>query len=290
MKLKVIQRIARLDISLAFFNLHWRALRKFYDDDGFFLSSGIAFNILLNLIPLILLMTSIAGMYLSGYLDIFTRIHNYLEQVAPALDPNITNNLIAIIQARNITGIVGFGALILFSTWFFRSLRIALSIVFKVEKKRSIIKGFAIDLLMLLIVEILFMVNMGISSYIAVLQSFQNVVFLAIAPTIQWIIKYMLPFTIAFCTFFLVYKIIPPSKIHFKSAVRAAFFSGILWEVAKYIFEWYVLHIAEYSNIYGPLSTLVVLILWVYYSSAIFIAGGEYVYILEENRKARAEF
>jgi membrane protein len=271
-----------------FIKLHWLALVKFYSDDGFFLSSGIAFNILLNMIPLILLLTAFAGIYLSGYLDVINRIQIYLSDVAPALDPDITANLIAIIQARNISGIVGFGALILFSVWIFRSLRIALSIVFKVEKKRGIIKGFAIDILMLLIAEILLLANMGISSYIIVIQNMQGKLFLTIAPAMQWILKYLLPFIIAFCMFFLVYKITPPRKIRFKSAIRAALFAGILWELAKHIFEWYVIHIAEYSTIYGPLSTAIVFIIWIYYSSAIFIIGGEYVYFLEiEKQKTK---
>jgi membrane protein len=274
--------------SWNFLNLHWKAVAKFYSDDGFFLSSGIAFNILLNMIPLILLLTAFAGIYLSGYLDVISRIQTYLSDVAPALDPDITTNLIAIIQARNISGIVGFGALILFSVWIFRSLRIALSIVFKVEKKRGIIKGFAIDIMMLLIAEILLLANMGISSYIIVIQNLQGKLFLTIAPAMQFILKFLLPFIIAFCMFFLVYKITPPRKIRFKSAIRAALFAAVLWELAKHIFEWYVVHIAEYSTIYGSLSTAIIFIIWIYYSSAIFIIGGEYVYFLEiENQKTK---
>jgi membrane protein len=264
-----------------FIKLHWLALVKFYDDDGFFLSSGIAFTILLNMIPLILLLTSFAGMYLSSYLDIISRIQIYLSDVAPALDPNITDNLIAIIQARNISGIVGFSALILFSVWIFRSFRIALSIVFKMEKRRGIIRGFAIDIMMLLIAEVLLLANMGLSSYIAVLENLEGKLFLPIAPAIRWILQYFLPFVIAFCMFFLVYKITPPRKIRFRSAIRAALFAALLWEVAKHVFEWYALNMAEYSTIYGPLSTAIVFIVWIYYSSAIFVIGGEYVYFLE---------
>ncbi len=48
MKLKGLKKV-RKD-----FGLLWQALRKFNDDNGFFLSSGITFNILINLIPFIL--------------------------------------------------------------------------------------------------------------------------------------------------------------------------------------------------------------------------------------------
>ena len=84
---------------------------------------------------------------------------------------------------------------------------------------------------------------------------------------------------------FLIYKIIPNKRVHFNSALQAAFFTGLLWELAKHLFGWYVVHLAEDSIFYGSLSTLVVFVLWVYYSSTILIVGGEFAYFLEEDRE-----
>ena len=106
---------------------------------------------------------------------------------------------------------------------------------------------------------------------------------MAIGPTIQWILKYLLPFFLTYCTFFLIYKIIPNKRVHFKSALQAAFFTSLLWELAKHLFTWYVVHLAEYSIFYGELSTLVIFVLWIYYSSTILVVGGEFTYFLDEN-------
>ena len=57
-------RFKRLKKVLKNFGLLWQALRKFNDDNGFFLSSGIAFNILINLIPFIMLLSALVGTYL----------------------------------------------------------------------------------------------------------------------------------------------------------------------------------------------------------------------------------
>jgi membrane protein len=83
----------------------------------------------------------------------------------------------------------------------------------------------------------------------------------------------------------LIYKIIPNKEVHFISALQAAIFTGLLWELAKHLFTWYVVHLARYSIFYGSLSTLIVLVLWVYYSSTILVVGGEFAYFLEEDRK-----
>jgi membrane protein len=84
--------------------------------------------------------------------------------------------------------------------------------------------------------------------------------------------------------FCLIYKIIPNKSVHFKSALQAALFTSVLWELARHLFAWYVVHLAHYSIFYGSLSTLVIFISWVYYSSTILVVGAELAYFLEEDR------
>src|SRR4030043_2147109 len=278
-------RFKRLKKFLKNFGLLWQALRKFNDDNVFFLSSGIAFNILINLIPFIMLLLALGGTYLYNDQEVFNHIRAYFRDVAPALDPKIMKNLTDVIQNRQIVGILGFVGLLWFSTWVFGSLRIALNIVFRVEKSQGMLWGIAVDLLMILLAGILLLVSMTLSPLVILLQGYQGQIPVAIGPTIQWILKYLLPFFLTCCMFFLIYKIIPNKRVHFKSALQAALFTGLLWELAKHLFAWYVVHFAEYSFFYGSLSTLVIFVLWVYYSSTILVVGGEFAYFLEEDRK-----
>jgi membrane protein len=279
-------RFKRLKKILKNFGLLWQALRKFNDDNGFFLSSGITFNILINLIPFIMLLLALVGAYLYNDQEVINHIRAYFRDVAPALDPKIMKNLTDVIQNRQIVGILGFVGLLSFSTWVFSSLRIALNIVFLVEKSRGMLRGIAVDLLMILLTGSLLLVSMILSSVVTFLQGYQERIPVAIGPTIQWILKYLLPFFLTFCMFFLIYKIIPNKRVHFKSALQAALFAGLLWELAKHLFTWYIVHLAEYSIFYGSLSTLVAFVLWVYYSSTILIVGGEFAYFLEEDRQS----
>ena len=266
--------------------LLWQTLRKFNDDSGFFLSSGIAFNILINVIPFIMLLLALFGTYLYNDQEVLSHIRSYIRNVAPALDPKIMKNLTDVIQNRQIVGILGLAGLLWFSTWVFSSLRIALNIVFRVESSRGILRGFGIDLLMILLAGMLFLVSMVLSSAVTFLQGYQGQIPVVIGPTVQWILKYLLPFFLTISMFFLIYKIIPNESIHFKSALQAAIFTGLLWELAKHLFAWYVTHLAEYSIFYGSLSTVIVFVLWVYYSATIIILGGEFAYLLEEDRQS----
>jgi membrane protein len=265
--------------------LLWQALKKFNGDNGFFLSSGITFNILVNLIPFIVVLLALAGAYLYSSQEVLNHIRAYFRDVVPALDPTIMKNLMDVIQNRHIVGILGLVSLLWFSTCVFGSLRIALNIVFRVEKSGGILRGIGIDLLMIYLAGILLLVSMILSSIVTFLQGCQGQIPLAIGPTIQWILKYLLPFFLTVGMFFLIYKITPNKEVHFKSALQAALFTGLLWELAKHLFSWYVIHLAGYSISYGSLSTLIGLVLWVYYSSTILIVGGELAYFLEEDRQ-----
>ncbi|RPJ11071.1 MAG: YihY family inner membrane protein, partial [Deltaproteobacteria bacterium] len=106
-----------------------------------------------------------------------------------------------------------------------------------------------------------------------------------IGPILQWVLKYALPLVFTFWIFFLIYKIVPNRKIHFKTALKAAFFAGFLWETAKQLFGWYVLHLSRFSVVYGSLSALAIFFIWIYYSAAILLLGGEVASLMEEGRK-----
>ena len=267
------------------FDLLWQALKKFNDDNGFFLSSGIAFNVLINLIPFIMLLLVLAGAYFYNDQAVNNHIRAYFRDVAPVLDPKIMKIFTDVIQNRKIVGILGFICLLWFSTCVFGSLRVALNIVFRVEKSEGMWHGIGIDLVMIYLAGILLIVSMILSSAVVFLQGYQGQIPVAIGPTIQWILKYLLPFFLTVGMFFLIYKIIPNKEIHFKSALQAALFTGLLWELAKHLFGWYVVHLAEYSIFYGSFGTLVIFVLWVYYSSTILVVGGEFTYFLEEDRQ-----
>ncbi len=260
----------------------WSVRKKFDSDNGFFLSSGITFNILICLIPLSLLLLAIVGTYLYSDREVLNHIRRYFENAAPSLDARIMRNILRIIRDRKIVGILGIGGLIWTSTWVFSSLRTALNMIFQVERDRSIFRGKAIDLFMILLSGIFLLMSMIFTSGITFIQSNPLGHFLAMGQTLQFILKYIIPFLFTFWMCFLIYKIIPNRKIYFKTALQAALFTSLLWEVSKQLFGWYVQHLGKFSMVYGSLSTLAIFFLWVYYSSVILLLGGEVAFLLEK--------
>ncbi len=266
--------------------LLWHALKKFNDDNGFLLSSGLTFNLLIGLIPLFLLLLAFIGTYLYSDREVLNYIRRYLENVAPSLDPRIMKNILRVIQDRKIVGVLGIGGLIWTSIWVFSSLRTALNIIFQVKKGQGILWGIVIDLLMILLVGSFHLASMILTSVMTYLKryrfSFKSP--LELGAVIGLFLKYIIPFFFSFWMFFLIYKILPNKKISFKTALQAALFTSLLWEGAKQFFGWYVIGLGEFTVIYGSLSALAIFVLWVYYSSTILLLGGEVACLLEKGR------
>jgi len=269
--------------------LLWHALKKFDSDNGFFLSSGVAFSLLICLVPLFLLLLSLLGTYLYSSQEVLKHIHRYFVNAFPALDPKVMSSIFRIIEDRTIVGGIGIAGLVWTSTWVFSSLRTVLNIVFRVKKGRSIVTGKAIDVLMILLAGTFLLISMALTSLATYLYRYPFHPFLDLGPVIRFSLKYLVPFFFTFWMFFLIYKIIPNKRIAFQAALRGAFFASLLWESAKHAFGWYVLHLGErgYTMIYGSLSTLVIFVIWVYYSSAILILGGEVAFFLGRRRSRR---
>ena len=110
------------------FRLFLDALKRFNGDHCFLLSSGIAFALLLSLIPLLLLVLALIGTYLFSDQEVLNHISEYLKDMFPSLDLRITESILEIVQDRRIVGILGIGGLLWTSTWIFSSLRSALYI------------------------------------------------------------------------------------------------------------------------------------------------------------------
>jgi membrane protein len=271
------------------FRLFLDALKRFNEDHCFLLSSGIAFALLLCLIPLLLLVLALIGTYLFSDQEVLNHISKYLEDMFPSLDPRIRESILRIVQDRRIFGILGIGGLLWTSTWVFSSLRSALNIIFRVEKGRSRLRGKAVDLFMLFLAGTLLLMSMALSSVITLLQGYLFKFPLDIGFIFHPILKYLIPFLFTFCMFFLIYKIAPNKRIHSVIALKATFVASILWEVAKQLFGWYILHLGRFSVLYGSLSTLAIFLLWIYYTSAIFLLGGEIASLLEQGKSIPAD-
>jgi len=266
------------------------ALAKFWRDEGPFLASGIAFQVLLCLIPLALLVLSGAGSYLFSHDRIVEQLGRYLEQAAPTLDEDLRNNILEIIDHRGTTGVVGTLGLLWIATSVFSGLRFALNAIFNVPKPHSTLHGLVFDLGMIALSVAAFFVSIGLTAAIEYLRRVQTEIFPA-APGIllQISLAYLVPFLLAVVLCYMIFHLVPNRRVCLRSALLGALFTAVLWEVAKHLFKWYVITFKGYSLVYGSLSAAAVLLVWTYYSVAVLLLGAEVAVLLERERAAASQ-
>jgi membrane protein len=78
---------------------------------------------------------------------------------------------------------------------------------------------------------------------------------------------------IGFVIFFGINRFVPGERIPGKVAAVASLTSASLWFIAGKAFAWYLAAFQPYSKLYGTYTVVLVFFLWIYYSSAVFVAG-----------------
>ncbi len=80
-----------------------------------------------------------------------------------------------------------------------------------------------------------------------------------------------------------LYAIMPNIKINFKKALPGAVFTSVIWTLSSFVFSFYVNNFSKYHVIYGGLTGVIILIMWLYMTSYIILIGGEFNSIRHEN-------
>lgn len=89
---------------------------------------------------------------------------------------------------------------------------------------------------------------------------------------------------VAWALFTVAYRVLPNTKVHWRSAFFAGVIVGTIWHFLKSAFTWYVNQYASYESIYGALGTIPVFFLWVYLSFLLLLGGG-YVSLVAQEMK-----
>jgi membrane protein len=76
----------------------------------------------------------------------------------------------------------------------------------------------------------------------------------------------------------LLYKFVPNTKTHWRSVWPGALLAAALFELARTLFIFYLDNFANYQLIYGSITSIIILLIWIYYSAFIMILGAEFTF------------
>jgi len=268
-----------------FIKLFCRSIIDFFRDGGMMLAASISYFSMMAVLPFCLFLIAIFTYFLGhdeAFFNFFTaKLLNFFPKAAQQIAREMRDAL----SYRGI-GTFTFIAYGLMSYQLYSSLESAINVVFKVKDKRSFISHLLISLFLITLLIIFFLLSFGASSTISVLNTFKNdIPGLQIHAITSFIIKYIVPFILAFVTISTLYIILPKRRIRWRNALAGALFATVFHEGAKHIFTFYVVKVVKLGTVYGPLSAFIIVLLWGFYSSCIFLIGAETVHNLEVRKK-----
>ena len=276
-----------------------RVSREMIRDDATHLAAGVSYFAIFSLFPILLGFMAITGFVLDSeeaqreFLQFLTNnlpgSEQFIASILPVVEQNV-ENLVAFSGPLGLISIVGIlwsatGILAAISRAVDRAWDIPYNRPYLVAKARHMLMGIALGIPFLLSflaasVEsaIDAMANQGLSIFGGWLVS-------AVGNFTLWTIDWGLILLV----FLLAYRFIPNTKIYWRYIWLGAVVATILYQSGLELFIWYLAHFARYDTVYGPVSSVMVFLFWVYLSSLILVLGAEISSEYERMHQPREE-
>jgi membrane protein len=265
--------------SSTFLQIFKTAAQRWLERDAFVHAGALGFCTLFSLAPLVIIVVSIVGIVFgqdaaSG--QISAAITDLVgAQAATAVEEAVRRSRLE--EAGLLPTILGIGALIFGATTVFAQMQSALNQFWGVKARpaRSGIITFItlrlLSLSMVLIIGFLmltsFVVSVGITAVIEYAREWVPIPGFAVV-----LVDLSVSLGITTVLFGMLFKVLPDVKIRWADVWRGAFITALLFAIGKYCISLYLTHVAPAST-YGAAGSLVLILLWVYYSSLILFFG-----------------
>lgn len=235
------------------------------------LPGHLSFFLLLSSIPIIL----IFGMVASAFSLSYDEILNFITLSLPA---NTSKLILPLFTGKSIdlsVILLAISAIYLASRGT-KAIIAAANNIYGVKKNpiQDIIKSLIITLLLIgLLIFIVFILVFG-SKILGIISVVPQIGFIGskmilIINFLRWPIS----FFIIFLFIKMIYTLTPNKKISSKSVNKGSLFTTVLWIFITFIYSYYVTNYASYNDYYGSASNIVVLMLWIFIISEIFVIG-----------------
>lgn len=261
----------------------WRSifshsLHQFHENDLFTSAAAMSYFGLMALFPALLLLLAISNQIaaaadlLNRAVDVYPGSRTFLRETIRSLN--------AVGPGVIITCII---VVLWAGSWVFAVIERALNRIWRATS-RTFWHGRAITVGMIGIVGLLLALSVLITSAVVGLreiagnlsprQMARSPILLSVGSVFWQGIFAALSYLVTVVLFIVVYRFLPKAEVSLRDTVPGAFFAGLLWELAKYVFAWSVNYF-HYDQIYGSVGAVVAVLTWSYVSSLILLFGAQ---------------
>ncbi len=244
-------------------------------------AAALTYHTLFALVPVMAMMIAVAN--LMGYGQAFKEKVELLfvgqENIADELLKFVDMYLVNAETNYVFGAIVGFSFLLYSVFSIYQTIDISFNSLWEL-REHSLKKQIKVFLLVLLIP---FVAILLLAIWISISSFFEGSGLFYKANT------FLLTTCVYIAVLFMAYKFIPNTKVDIRHAAISATFCGIVFAIMQYSASLILGLFSTYRNVYGNLASLMIFILWIYFSWTICLAGSRWNYLLQEGYKLDAE-
>jgi membrane protein len=274
------------------FRIVYRAAMKWSENGGMRLGAALAYYMLFSIAPLLLIAIRIAGAVFDqdaakgnvrhqierivGNETVATTVEKMVEQ-APSLD------------STGWTPVVSAIFLIIAALSAFLHVRGALCTIWKLEPPHGnswlgMIWDYVLSLLMVFVIAVMLLISLACSLAVPILQNTMERTHLDVRPYWQWI-ELAASFVFLTLLFAMIYWVLSGGRISFGYVLYGAIIAAVLFTFGKTALSYYIVFSVK-ESVYGAAGSMVVFLVWVFYSSQTLFFGAELI----QARRTRHEW
>lgn len=265
---------------------------EWQEDNASRLAAALAYYTVFSLAPLLIIAIAVAGFFWSGQAAqglVFDQIRGVLGANAAELVQTMIQN--AGNRGSGILGtVVGVVTLLLGATGVFAALQGALNEVWDVMPDpdtgfMSTITDRLLSFGMVLIIGFLLLVSLVLSAALSAVGQFVS----GLSPGLQFVgqvVNFVVSFGVITLLFASIYKVLPDVEIDWGDVWIGAATTAFLFAVGKLLLGVYIGR-ASYGSVFGAAGSLVVILVWIYYSAQILFFGAEFTQVYARRHGSR---
>ena len=241
-------------------------------------AAAISFQFIISLFPLVAAVTAAASFFLNAE-ALAEQILDAASFVAPTSDLFLTTTVQSVADLRGQVGVVSLLGLLWTGSYLFAALRRGLNMAVGARQRQRYLQSRVRDLGVGLMTGALLAVSVTLTAGLTVVQQ-ADVLGpdspLATLGALMRALTVAVPVAATTGIFALLFGVLPAEPLPRREALLAGGLAAVLFEVGKNVFVWYVASFGNFNAVYGPLATVVVLLLWLYYSSLIVLGAAAF--------------
>ena len=256
--------------------------RNFLDDDATQIAAALAFYTIFALGPMLLIIVAVAGFVWGEDAARGRLVEHISKSVGEGPAQQIQQVIAAARQSKGgeLATALGGITLLLGATGLFGQLRQALNRIWGIQPVKqsaiaSLLKGRVLAFGLVIAIAVLLLVSVAATTALA---AFSSRLGGSVPVPIIQILEFVISWIMMTFLFAAVFKWLPDAHIPWRDVLAGGAVTAVLFTVGKIVLGWYLAR-GSVSSVYGAAGSLVVILLWVYYSSIIYLVGAEFTQV-----------